>query len=255
MPIILTKDKSHKLNLWPLRKSTSGHGDELSTETPHSYGCIRSKEWASMHSGFLEYFAHCPSNSFRILLDSSVSIQSLHMLTSGSMVTNECCWAEGGPKQLKMAIPVLLILSSMTWARHFFLSWVSLWSLIPCVSASRVDRRVSADLKQEESHLAIIRKICESKALLFLRRQQRSQFYQINQIKCKLLDLQGLGNPVRSKLLWVFLSRVLLTGLVPHGESGMPLFNEVLLVTSGRIILGWRSNNLKLPTTQWNIDR
>ena len=110
-------------------------------------------------------------------------------------------------------------------------------------------------LKQEESHLAIIRKICESKALLFLRRQQRSQFYQINQIKCKLRDLQGLGNPVRSKLLWVFLSCVLLTGLVPHGESGMPLFNEVLLVTSGRIILGWRSNNLKLPTTQWNIDR
>ena len=137
----------------------------------------------------------------------------------------------------KMAIPVLLIFSSMTWAWHFFLPWVSLWSLIPCDSASQVDRRVSADFKQEESHLAIMRKICEPKALLFLRRQQRSQFYQINQIKCKLLDLQGLGNPVRSKLFWVFLSCVLLTGLVPHGESGMPLFNEVLLVTSGRTLL------------------
>lgn len=216
MPITLTKDKSHKLNLWPLRNSTSEHRYEFSTETPHSYGCICSKEWATRHSGFLEYFAHCPSNSFRILMDSSVSIESFHMLTSGFMVTNEWCWAEGGPKQLKMAIPVLLIFSSMTWAWHFFLSWVSLWSLIPCDSVSRVDRRVSADLKQEESHLAIIRKICESKALLFLRRQQRSQFYQINQIKCKLLDLQGLGNPVRSKLLWVFLSRVPLTGLVPH---------------------------------------
>ena len=73
MTITLTKDKSHILNLWPLRNRISEHWDESNTETPHIYGWIRCRERATLHSG------------------------CRNILHTGPVIHLESCWTAASP--------------------------------------------------------------------------------------------------------------------------------------------------------------
>lgn len=108
------------VNLWPLRNSTDWTRVWVQHETPHSYGCICSKEWATPALQVFWNILH----TVPVTHLESAGQQCLHRVISYAhfrfMVTSECCRAEGGPKQLKMAIPVLLIFQLCDLGMAFF---------------------------------------------------------------------------------------------------------------------------------------